>query len=1001
MSDSQKVLEKLCSLLNLNYGNGLVTSKTEGSIRQSQLFSYIKDKTGIDAAFFMRSTTGNSSIPLIYFHRLESYNKETVAKIHQLAWNLGEAPLLFIVMPNQVLVYNAYVPPQKVNGELDVESGLIESLKIYSDLESERKKVLAYHRMYIESGEYWQVNRDRFNVKFRVDKTLLDNLKLMREHLLNKGLSPEVAHSLLGRAIFIKYLEDRKDKNGIGAFPNGFFSTFLSGAKCFTDVLTDIGATYSLFDFLYDKFNGDIFPVNETELKQVDQEHLTLLYSFITGKSEMSTGQLALWPLYTFDVIPIQLISDIYEQFFHFEVDNENSETGKKFNSNKQGTHYTPFYLVEFLLDEVLPWEGEYRPIKILDPACGSGIFLVEAYRRLVTRWKQSFNKVPNASDLKTILVQNIFGVDSNPEAIRVASFSLCLALCDYLEPRSIWNKVKFPLLRNKNLFVSDFFSEKTKFIKNKYDLIIGNPPWVSNLSHYAKSYIQNNDKIVGNEQIAQAFLWHAPELCKVDGEICLLVTSRGLLFNTSTTNQRFRRKFLSEYHVKTIINFSALRKSLFQKAVGPACAVVFSPKKPNSSLPIVYCCPKPTHTLQDSKQITIEPYDISSLSRKEACSNDLIWKVAMWGGPRDYQLIKRLYELPSLQDICEENNFVNGEGFIIGDGKYYVPEMANKSFINIKQMERYLIDETKLPQLNQTNFIRPRSDKKEIFIGPHLLIKQSPVAGVGFIAAVVRCDAVFNQSILGIHGNEEDISLLSLCCIALNSKLPIYLAMMTSSRWLVERDELEANEILNLRIPFDLDNQECIQMLGDMSLESVKNDENLAEHMMRSVYLLDDSESKLIKDAIEITLDYFRFGKNSRVINPPSSEMVELYLETLARTLNNAFSSNNRFKLTIFAGQAPLKVVSLTLNKEQNDCEYGINIIESTDLLIETLHRLDTNLLEQRSQGVFIRRNVRVYEKDTIFIIKPNQIRYWSQSLALRDADELYADIMDTWGCQ
>jgi len=90
---------------------------------------------------------------------------------------------------------------------------------------------------------------------------------------------------------------------------------------------------------------------------------------------------------------------------------------------------------------------------EILDPACGSGIFLVKAFQRLIHRWR-------NANPTKSrrpicfgdLLEKNLFGVDIHEEAVRVASFSLYLAMCDEIEPRYYWQQVRFPRLRGKNL---------------------------------------------------------------------------------------------------------------------------------------------------------------------------------------------------------------------------------------------------------------------------------------------------------------------------------------------------------------------------------------------------------------------------------------------------------------------------------------------------------------------------------------------------------------------
>lgn len=95
------------------------------------------------------------------------------------------------------------------------------------------------------------------------------------------------------------------------------------------------------------------------------------------------------------------------------------------------------------------------------------GHFLVEAYRRLVCRWmSQNAVQAITCDRLNLLLKNSIFGVDINEEAIRVASFSLSLAMCDFLDPRSIWDKLSFPSLLGKNLISSDFSMRISLLIK-------------------------------------------------------------------------------------------------------------------------------------------------------------------------------------------------------------------------------------------------------------------------------------------------------------------------------------------------------------------------------------------------------------------------------------------------------------------------------------------------------------------------------------------------------
>lgn len=141
----------------------------------------------------------------------------------------------------------------------------------------------------------------------------------------------------------------------------------------------------------------------------------------------------------------------------------------------KKGTYYTPLHLVNLIMDEVYPWEGEYKGTTFFDPSCGSGIFLVEAYRRLVCRWMSHKGVHSITCDQLILLLKNsIFGVDINEEAIRVASFSLSLAMCDFLDPRSIWDELSFPRLLENNLISSDFFDKDKSFNNRRYDVIVG-----------------------------------------------------------------------------------------------------------------------------------------------------------------------------------------------------------------------------------------------------------------------------------------------------------------------------------------------------------------------------------------------------------------------------------------------------------------------------------------------------------------------------------------------
>lgn len=982
----------LCLRLDYTQKNGLISSDldAEGE-NQKYIFRQAKEKLGADAVFFFKSETGQN-IPLIYFYKLESRDHNKIAELHKLAWNMGQAPLLFVILPDVVLIYNSYEKPRlSENGLLDYQAGFIEELKLFIDAKKELDKLKKYRSSEILTGSYWQKYSEQFHNKERVYQTLLDNLDFMRKKLISKGLRPEVVHNLLTRSIFIKYLEDRKDKEGYNVFPKGFFENYLPGAKSFTDLLSNKNKTDELFRYLNQKFNGDVFTIDETG-GTVAQEHLNLLKKMLKGEMYLEQQQMALWPLYSFDVIPIELISNIYQRFFHNE---ENEEILKK-----KGTHYTPYHLVTFLMDQVLPWEGRNTDLKVLDPSCGSGVFLVESYRRLISRWMQANpNKSPSISDLKCILKDSIFGVDVNNNAIRIAALSLYLTMCDYLEPRNIWNQVRFDPIINVNLFKSDFFEKDAPFVKKKYDIIIGNPPWVSKLPTSARDYLTTQDRSVGDNQFCQAFLWRVSDLCKSDGEICMLVSSKSLLFNRSNTNRKFREQFFSSFNIKTIINFSSLRHILFSEAVGPPAAVIFSPEKQDIQK-ILYCSPKPSYSTQDDWLFIIEPQDIAHIPKNEAIENDLIWKVAMWGNPRDYDLIKRLSKLPTLERICNEKGWINGEGYIEGGNevkKHGVQELIGKSNVEVDYLKRFTIDEDSLPSFKKERLYRSAKTKREVFNGPHLLIKQSPKAYVGMVAALLKRDAVFNHSILGINCQESDLNQLAACCLAINTNIALYYEILTSRSWLVERDSFEKEEILNLPMPDDI--LELKEIDYDFLKDISENPEadNIVNQLAAKLYHLDESEIIQINDTINYTLDYYRTKNESSAVKPVKKNNLRDYLNTFCTVLNDSFSNPNKFFLgTIYDGEGPLKVISARLVDKFENFEL-INI--SNGDLNQVLDKLNQQLTEEISQSIYIRRNLRRYSGNSLFIVKPNQMRFWTKSAALRDADDTYKDIMSSSG--
>jgi hypothetical protein len=371
---------------------------------------------------------------------------EGLREAHRLAWNFARAPLLVTVDPVAIRSWSCCEPPSPEGQLFDGAEIPDAHLDIARQPTPSSTAAHALSWLSLVSGDFFRapVRSQYFDRRKAADRLLLENLREVRRQLRTgdarsgrPSLDYNTIHDLLARVIFLQFLADRRDEAGRAALnpefleqrhSDGTLSRSYSGISAVLDSKPD---TYRLFRWLSGKFNGDLFPNDaerKAEEKRVDPKHLRFLASFIRGDIALRHGQRLLWKHYSFDVIPLDFISSIYEEF----VRSGDADI-------PAGVVYTPGHLVDFILDGVLPWDEADWKVTVLDPACGSGIFLVKAYQRLIHCWKTAHpGRRPSAGTLRNILQDYLFGIDTQEGAVRVASFSLYLAMCDEIDPKRL-----------------------------------------------------------------------------------------------------------------------------------------------------------------------------------------------------------------------------------------------------------------------------------------------------------------------------------------------------------------------------------------------------------------------------------------------------------------------------------------------------------------------------------------------------------------------------------
>ena len=266
-----------------------------------------------------------------------------------------------------------------------------------------------------------------FDAKARVDRKLLENLSAAVARLRAGGLKygkNDGAHRglpelLMGQLLFVSYLEHReivgptyRKRRGVGELHGLVANADRDGIR-------------TLIDCLRVDFNGDFLGDDRHDpwaaLTNRGFETLRLFLS----RTDMRTGQADFWN-YDFSYIPVELLSGIYESFLSPE------------QQAKEGAYYTPRNLAMLAVDQAFVTSSDPLEEKIFDGACGSGILLTTAYRRLIALYEARIGRQLSFAERGELLKGRIFGGDINFMACRVTAFSLYLSLLEGLNPADI-----------------------------------------------------------------------------------------------------------------------------------------------------------------------------------------------------------------------------------------------------------------------------------------------------------------------------------------------------------------------------------------------------------------------------------------------------------------------------------------------------------------------------------------------------------------------------------
>lgn len=543
---------------------------------------------------------------------------EDIFQAKRYGWNTRSVNMVVLTDFKSFKVFDTSLKPDLKQPKL----GLVFELEFSKFATADFEKLWLFSKEMVTEGSLDQLGlRDPSAKRSRipVDDALVEQMTSWREELakdvfkhnpeITVRMLNDVVQRLLDRFIFIRLLEDRKiiDSKTL----KEIVDNWTDGRH--RDIQPQLN---SLFKQLNHDFNGEVFKEHDCEKIAYDSRIVAeIIEELYYPKSP-----------YDFAVIGVELLGTIYEKYLGktIRLTEKRVKVEDKPEVRKAGgVYYTPKWVVSYIIEntigKLVKGKGarEVERIHILDPACGSGSFLIEAldylfkhhlahylaypndakrdelFSNVVVSRDEDGNEIPRLSLFRKgeILKNNIFGVDLDPQAAEITMMSLYIKILEG-ERALPHNKELLPSLSNNircgnSLIGMDFFEQKTfaedsdrekvnafewnskatgfgKIMAEKkgFDVIIGNPPYIRSilLREEPKTweYYRVHYKTAFKEfDIYMCFLEKGYSLLAPDGRLGFIMPNKWL---HAGMGEAARRYFKENGAIEALVNFGSFQ---------------------------------------------------------------------------------------------------------------------------------------------------------------------------------------------------------------------------------------------------------------------------------------------------------------------------------------------------------------------------------------------------------------------------------------------------------
>ena len=880
------------------------------------------------------------------------------------------------------------------------------------------------------SNEIQQRHTEWFKPESRVDQELLANLRASIKDLIEKsGLSVELSRLLMGQVLFISYLEHRKiisetyrARRQVGDFHN------LVGNR-------DGKRIHKLIDSVRSDFNGDFLSSEEGRSVTWDKLPSSALETVdeFLRRTDLETGQRSLWN-YDFSFIPVEMLSGIYESFIGD-------------NQAKLGAYYTPRHLANLVVDQVFASSADPLEEVIFDGACGSGILLTTAFRRLIGYAESRRGRQLPFADRINLLRKCIFGGDVSAAACRVTAFSLYLCLLERLEPSDVLalqenEKVTLPNLDGGNLAsgerLGDFFGDANPFAgSHRFSIVLSNPPWREpkrDEKTSADIWAARAGVARCRRQMAADYAQRALGCLKVEenSRLCLIMPASLFL---APTSRDYLQDWLFRARIERLINFGDLFDFIFKTSEHSCAVVIARPRRTDADvvdIPIdetfQYWAPKADTSIAFGR-LTLSSADCFDVQTQAYFRDPTRLVALMWGNEADLALWGRLRIHGVFGDMVRKPSprWISRKGVHLEDNSVDDPVSAEPLWdiptVPIEALKRGLpvvrLDDLQDFDRSITTVPRLSRELLSVFDGPRVLFPDGFDNEREIRAAYIDAPASFASGIGTIAGPKADADLLRFAAVYLRSDLVKYFLVMRAYQVLCDRNRVTLTDIEEFPFapPDDHPDPQAARAIlaqvakltAPLARPRLLRPENeyaavsgVLNDLVFDYFGLNQAERALVREAVDELLPSARprgyATLHTRIQGRTDLTQMHEYAATLQAELTDW-----KYKLR-GKGTISMRVVAMADSHIGPFGAVCIGISEGTvpatapevvasDAAIgETMRTLYRHDLLPVSLGnqVYFAPDTLIWLDDTLYLIKPMIRRYWLRRTAIHDARQI-----------